>query len=60
MIQISEGYKIVSKKINLLQNSLEKEIKNLEADISSLDSIHVRSLTVKVLHFFLPQFFLPE
>jgi hypothetical protein len=27
--------------INLLQNSLEKEIKNLEADISSLDSIHV-------------------
>lgn len=41
MIQISEGYKIVSKKINLLQNSLEKEIKNLEADISSLDSIHV-------------------
>jgi hypothetical protein len=41
MIQFSEGYKIVSKKINLLQNSLEKEIKNLEADISSLDSIHV-------------------
>jgi hypothetical protein len=41
MIQISEGYKIVSKKINLLQNSLEKEIKNLEADVSSLDSIHV-------------------